>query len=1267
VMEKAITRFENRDLLAKADQVESDVRRGVVNFDDIEWFNQNRSQIDNARRPMVNWVKSGVAGKDPFPQIAVDDPHFPEDKFGAVWQSMVKAYKGEHDPDIHRGGPVAAATGVDNLLTQALGLYSDAWLGGKAAKPVVTGLGATLKAGHRITKPIRDPAIQYAMRKLNATEPGRKAVSYTTQLLNSAEDFRKGIALFVEETKTKRAAEARNARIENAINGYSRKLAKSGKNVHGNILEGTKWDLPELQGKMTGNFVDQLIYLWGEAGDEASFFTEPEVLQIAAKRGIDPQFIQRIGDEAKQLQFDAGMELVGSGLMDAETFVQHAGSYNRRNYWLMQMSPEEAARMAADMAARGETDSPHFALVQHIAHHGGGSGKYSRTKGLNPTGVVRERELMTPQERLAYLPDLSYIRSSRRSVVGQFQAAAQARILKNIADPELGLSLANKLESTAWDRGDKLKQPKFQAELQKIGSRLKSLQNDADKPKGLNNQYKELTSRVTKAQEEVKHHGQVKVQHQVAEPLPPTPPPPPAPARPAPGWRSFFRPGFKDTASQRVGKQFAAKQVSGGATTAKLRIADLKHSETMRKYAAELSEYQKAHEKWAKRGAEIDEQWNVAKAKMDKALVEQDTHVKAMDAHAELTAKIERRRDLIEGKRGVELRDAQDALSDALKKVDPEGTFQMTPDQEAHWNQVWLEHWDKYNTDIFSDIPPTGLPHAPKGVDPKIVQAMGENNPLIAVALDETLSAADGVISEAAARARGWVRWDGDYGPMENRWASGALKHFLDDAMNPDRYLGESKGFLAGVSKYLGESVRTLKLYTNPLTHLAIYIQSHFEGMATVADAGKSFDVKAYHAGMKEWGEYIKGDGPITPTVQAVLDSGIDMGGSPRTGVDPLITSPEAPNPNKPLILKAKDWGKQSFVDMQVFPKAGVVKVLTEQGMSPSEAARWAEKGYGGQGIVQGGIETPGVHRLLETLNRSGVAMFTAYPLHSMNRIMQLMTTNPQIAMQYPILRHYLMQQATDEIREEERQGRIRPTEIPLPFLKNPDGGQAVMDVANLIPHGGAFGEISPPSVLEGFFRARAENQRGRRPGLNPIDQSTRELATSVKAQLPGTINRVKQFLDAASGKEPSDYATQPQTVGQAAAGLLALPMRDITTASERKLEVDKADIVKERWEFMEKLEAEMMKGVEIGPDLSNHPEVRNLDYAGVAYRLAAVYGETRKLTSKGHYPISDKRAKTMIRHQIAFAQALLGQAKKTTPRMLSLEERARLQSLQGE
>jgi hypothetical protein len=91
------------------------------------------------------------------------------------------------------------------------------------------------------------------------------------------------------------------------------------------------------------------------------------------------------------------------------------------------------------------------------------------------------------------------------------------------------------------------------------------------------------------------------------------------------------------------------------------------------------------------------------------------------------------------------------------------------------------------------------------------------------------------------------------------------------------------------------------------------------------------------------------------------------------------------------------------------------------------------------------------------------------------------------------------------------------------------------------------------------------------------------------------------------------------------------------------------------------------MKGVEIGPDLSNHPEVRNLDYAGVAYRLAAVYGETRKLTSKGHYPISDKRAKTMIRHQIAFAQALLGQAKKTTPRMLSLEERARLQSLQGE
>ncbi len=1251
-MEKGITRFNDRDLLAKAARVDRDIEKGTTKFDDILWYNQNRFRIENARRPILSVTPTGMFSAPIDIGLNVTDPRFPKDQYKAVWQSMVKAYKGEHDPDIARGGPVAAATGVDNLVTQALGLYSDVWMGGKIAEHTVS--PALRYAGGKVRDAV-DPAIQYAWRKFGNTPAGKNVVTWAQQVTNASKEFREGVKLLTEETATKRAAESRNRRITNAISSYSRKLSKKGVNVHGNILEGTQWDLPEIRGKMTGNLIDSLVYLYQEAGGEGSFFHEPEVLQLAAKRGFDPRIIQRIGEEARQLNLDAGTELVGANLMDADTFAANAGEYARRTYWLTQMSQEEASALAADMAARGQTDSPHFALVQHIAHNGGGTGKYSRTQGLNPTGVVRERELMTPQERLAYLPDLSYTRSSARSVVGQFKAAAQARILAKIADPELGMSLAHKLASDVWDKGAIMKQPRFQAEVIKIASRLKKLEHEATKPKGLDAQNKELTARATKAKEQVAHYGQAKVQHQIAEPQAPV-----APTRPeVPSPR--FRAGKALVGGERPRLSSAAGK--RGVTA----VAEAKHAGAMKLYAKDLAEYQKSYNKWSEKGKAIDEQWEAAKAKMDQALVEHDAHMKAMDSHAELTAKIERRRDLLEGKRPVELQDAQDALSDAMKKVNPAGDYQMTPEVETYWHQKWLEHWTKYNDDIFSDVPPTGLPRVPGGVDPKIVQAMGENNPLIAVALDETLSAPEGAMTAEEAAQRGWVHWGEDYGPMADRWASGALKNFLDDAMNPDRYLGESKGPLAAISKYLGENVRTLKLYTNPLTHLAIYIQSHFEGMATVWDAGKSWDPQGYKAGMKEWGDYMYKDGPKTPTVRAILDSGIDMGGSSRTGVDPLITSPQAPNPNRWFGGQIKDFGKQAFVDVQTFPKAGVTKILIEQGMDPIEAAQWAEKGYGGQGIVQGGIETPGVHRLLETLNRSGIAMFTAYPLHSMNRIMQLMTTNPGIAMQYPILRHYLMQQSTDEMRELDAQGRIRPTEVPLPFLKNPDGSPAVMDISNITPHGGAFQEFHPPSVLEGFFRAKEELAKGNRPGLNPIDQGTKETATTIKAHLPGTLDKLNKFLDAAMGREPSDYSVQPQTVGQASMALLTLPMRDIATATERRLDEGKSDVIPSREAFMNLLEDRQMAGLEPENDLSNHPKLKRMDYAETAFSLAAARGEVRKMTTRGAYPMSEKKAKTMIRHQMDWIQALLKHADETEPRMLSMEEKARLQALEGE
>ncbi len=1302
ILEKTITKASNVDLLVRADQIDNAIASGNASVDDLQWYNQNRFQIENARRPYFD-TKDRIGGVVPRLNVDFDPAQARRDAL----TSMIRAYRGEPDPTMPRGGLASAAffpQGVDKLNLSPLetglvgaskdalsildfwadmksaGKFADTFfspilggaksaLGAEVAAKLASKEGAVGAAGRLMQKgaygaarDLGDATVRGGFKWLKKSEGGQRVVSKLQSAVSAGEDFRKAQELYTRETAVKRATDTEHTRVTRMITDYSSKLAKSGVDVVGNALEGTKWEHPELAAKMTGNLVDQLTYLYNEAGGKASFFTEPEVLDIAAKRGIDPQMIVKIGDEAKALDLRAGENLVDAKLLDQKAFAENAGEHMRRIYWLTQLSKDEASVLAQEMAAKGQTDSTTFALIQNIAENGPSNKTTLSRGGLDPTKVVRERHLMTPEERLSYLPDLSYVRSSKIALGRQMQAAAQARILRQVADPALGMSMAQKLASETWKRQDILEQPRFKAELHKLKKQVATIEQQFKSPgKGLDAVQKSLIEGIGKAQEQVRHYGQAKVQHDITEPIKPDMPVPEPPAKPAPSKKafSFGQLGSKinRTASERVGIEYAARQTAEGVGKSKVAIRSAIETAKLKQYAKDLSDWQKQKATWDKKAAGLDEQFQVAKAKLDKAVIEHDQHLQVIDRMNEEAGRLVRRQELVEGKRPPAIEDARDSLGQALKKVDPSGEYQMGPTLEAYWHKRWLDHWTKYNDDIFADVPPTGLPNVPGGVDPFIIKAMGENNPLIALALDEYLSVAEEMITPADAMAQGMTRWGDEYGPMAGRWSSRAVKDFLDDAMDPNRFMGQAAGPMAAVSKTLGETMRTLKLYTNPLTHMAVYVQSYFEGYATVKDAGGVFNPISYNKGMKEIGEYMYGKGPVTPTVQALLDAGIDMGGTHRTGVDPTIAPPQAaPIPGGGVIDKlkaAKGYAKQRFIDIQVFPKAGVTKILIDQGMNPVEAAQWAEKGYGGGGIVQGGLESPGILKLAEVMNKSGVAMFTSYPLHSMNRIMQLMVTKPEIAMQFPVLKQYLINQSSPEMQAEAQQDKLRGGEVPIPgnlpfgigkLLANPDGTEPVMDISNLVAHGGAL-QFSAPNLLSPYQQYQQQVERTARSGLNPIDADTQNRSAFIKASFPGTISKAMALHAAMKGLDPNGSAVQAQTVPQALMSFAATPMRDIVTATDRMMAKTGLEVKKARRDFQVVLQHRMWKGLEVGEDLTEHPRVKNLDPAGLEAAMTSAKGQLGQLLSDDS--ITDKRALPMIRNQMSYIQALLSVGEK--------------------
>jgi hypothetical protein len=726
--EKAITRFSQQELLSKAAEIDNRYRLGQATLADTQWYIENKPLIDNARRPFI------------------DQTTFQPNSAQNTWAAMRAAFEGRPDPQPIKGGLFSAATGLDpnNPLVGIADLGTDFEFAGKFAKtfysPVLGGAagwgkplaenlaqregavglaGKVMKGGAFGTARLGADALNdLGWQAVKKTGRGQGVMSFLQKATSSGEDFRAAQRALVDETAFKRTAEQMHSRVLNSIVKESARMAGEGHEVAGNILEGTPYDLPELAGKLTGNIADQAMFLYNEAGGEGSFFTEPEVLKLASDHGVDPKWLTTMGDEAKALSLHAGEHLVDAGLLDKDAFTANAGNYARRLYHLTSLTQDQAATMAADLAAKGLNHTETFALVQNIAENGGGGGRFMRG-GLSPTGVVRERELLTPQERLANMPDLSYSRSSTISLGRQFKAAAQQRLLNKIADPQLGMSAAGQLEE--WNRGPITRQPRFVGELARLNKNIEEIKGKFTKPKGLDETQNSLAEQVKKAIKQVQHVGQEKVQHQIKEPIEPPQPQVRTPSGSAPNPRGLLTgpssTGALPTAAQAATRRTLAQTIAQGIGKAKSVVRTSLENADLKKYASDLAEYQKQKATWTKKAARIDEHWEAAKAKLDQAKIEHDQHLQLIDQANEEQGKLIRRQTLLEG-RSPSIEDASDALDGAMKKLDPTGQFPMDIATRATWLYKWRDHWTRFNDDIFSDIPPDRAPSRAGGSVP---------------------------------------------------------------------------------------------------------------------------------------------------------------------------------------------------------------------------------------------------------------------------------------------------------------------------------------------------------------------------------------------------------------------------------------------------------------------------------------------------------------------------------------------------------------------
>jgi hypothetical protein len=1080
--------------------------------------------------------------------------------------------------------------------------------GGKAVRIGTDAFAAGLD---RFAGAIDSPALA---RRINRVSTGFK------ELTNATPEYRQVQELTNTKLQDVSAARQRLTRVINISKNIGRKLrGDENATLYGDLLSYHPDEAIRSKASNPGYLPSQIILHGAEAGTEGAFFTHrAQVLSIAADLGLPVKALDQAITELQSVSRGGGERMVASGLMDDATFQQNAGHWIKRIYRTNLDDQTAREVLLGEMVEAGIDSTRANNLVAALQATGVSGPAEVVGAGLKTVGNKAKqfaRRLTDVEDRLEFMPEYNAIDQVANSMLGQYKASAIHEVFKAMAGDE-ALSAANKIKNYSGGRKlDFSQTPRIQGMLKETLEQIKLHQ--ARLTEKLETEYNARRKWVDDQDAAVRSAEKRYTKHVTSEPLKPVEPTAPA-AGPVDkvsdvltvGEAAVFKPKLSGVL-QDIGQQ----QAKGA------------FEKAHEAYVKELADWQPKHQAWQKRTGDLAEQLRASRAelaKREKFFAETDTEVGKWFDEAE---RLERKHDLLRGAEPTDLH-ANDALAAAEEKLG----FQIAdPAERQQWYQAWKNAWQSRGIDIF-DMKNETPPIAPKGVPQSLVDKVDQNI-IPAVALDDTLSAPAGAFS-LGEQPPGWTLWEGkgnrSYGAMEGRWGPEVIRRFVEDAIDPNRFeRGQHPVF--GFLKAMSDQYKALKLYYNPATKYGIEVQSFWEAKATVNAAGVRFNPRRYIEGMKEYKKWIEGDGPETPAVRAMQQGVRETGAGYMTAMNPE----DLPNVGKEgPIRRFASANRQKFIEVQQYPKAGTAAVLIDAGFSPAEAGTMAERGFGARGGM-GGIETHGVMQIAEGLNKYGIAIFTSYPLHSINRFLQLMAHKPEVLMTYPIVRQYMLNEAGPEARGRADREEVRPTMVPIPGLKGPNGDPVWIDVQNLIPHGGDTADIrigGPLSPLDNpLRRAYDAGQTLLRQGAAPDIAADAQMRQGYFAAAPSIIGSgADAMLRALSGQTRSPGAVNPESPLMAAGRLVGFPMQHSENALDRRTELEKV-AQPGRVEFYDLYIERVMDGRERPEDYSAHVKQFDLQSAYGAQGAAQRY-LSQLLADKS---IDADRAKTMIRRQV--------------------------------
>lgn len=1038
-------------------------------------------------------------------------------------------------------------------------------------------------------------------------EPGtvarQRVESFSTgfkQLTDSTPEFRASQKITHEEIQAFSAAEQQLARVSNIIKGIGRKFRNDPSvKMFGDLLE--HHPDPQIRAGATnkGYLPTQILLHGAEAGSDGAFFNHPaQVLDIAADLNLPVSKLAQAIDEYKALSEEAGRQMVDSGLMSDETFARNAGYWVRRVYRTNIADEGARAALIKEMVDKGVDTTRANRLVMALQNTGVSGPPGTIGAGLKAKGNLakqHQRKLDDAAERLEFLPDYNAIDTVAGALMGQFKAAAIHRVFSRLAGDE-ALSAANVIKNHALGRKlDFSITPRIKNMADEVGEKIKRHQERMTEKieKQYNSRYKWVQDQ-DEAVRRVEHAWQT---HHTNRPI-----------RPAAAPDQPLRP--RDPKIVIREKEWQA------------------YDEAQQQYVKELADWQRRNQAWKKRADALTEQLREKRAELfrrERFLEETDAEIARWFDEAEV---LERRADLLRGAEPTSLH-ANDSLSAVEQRL---GFAVEDPAVRQIWLDAWKEAWQTTGNDIFSDlneIPPT----LPKGVDPKLATALDQNL-FPAIALDDSLSAPGRAYSYDTAPP-GWTPWRDEgnrsYGAMNGRWGPEVVRRFLEDAIDPNRFdkaiAGTPMGGLFKWVQVLTNTFKGAKLYYNPGTRLGISVNSFWEAKAAVNAAGHRFNPKAYIRGMREYKAWANGDGPVTPAVEAMLGGVREAGAGFATAMAPgeSITWGQ-----EGKLGRIHEGAKQKFIEVQQFPKAGTAAVLIDAGMKPAEAGALAEQAFGARGGM-GGIETHGVMQIAEGLNKYGIAIFTSYPLHSINRFFQLMAHRPDTLMTYPVIRQYLLNLEDQGERDRDARGEVRGTMIPIHSLKNKAGDPAWVDVRNIIPHGGASEEMQLGGLLSPFLRARQRAEFIQGQGAAPDTVSDEAMRQGYFALTPSVVGSgADALLRAGQGLSSHPRDITPDTPLTALGRLAGFPVTYPESSTDRALGLER-ETIPGRSDFTDLYVERIRENKERPKDYSSHLKEFDLSKMMIAQQSAQRY----LYQLHGDKSIDEDRAKTMIRRQI--------------------------------